>query len=87
MKTFAQRQSQNCRLDQPRIQRAHGNYDIRAVDQFHTYCQAVARADKHCEATGQVRHASRPMLWAIIIAGASLCYYLLARLSQFAPLP
>jgi len=42
---------------------------------------------RHREATGQVQHASRLMLWAIIFAGASLGYYLLERLSQFASLP
>jgi hypothetical protein len=56
------------------------------VDQFYAYCQAVARTEQHREAVGQSRHTPRRTLWAIMIAGAFLGYYLLERLTPFASL-
>jgi len=56
------------------------------VDQFYAHCQAVARTEKHREAIGQSRHTLRRTLWAIMITGAFLGYYLLERLTAFASL-
>lgn len=86
MTTFFQWRSPGCPLELARSERPPKTYDIRVVDQFYAYCQAVARTEKHREAVGQSRHTPRRTLWAIMIAGAFLGYYLLERLTSLASL-
>ena len=86
MTTFFQWRSPGCPLELARSERPPKTYDIRVVDQFYAYCQAVARTEQHRAAAGQSRHMPRWTLWAIMIAGAFLGYYLLERLTPFASL-
>jgi hypothetical protein len=65
------------------IDRKPKKYDIRIVDQFYGYCQAVARTHRHRdEAQVQSQLATRRNLGKMMLAGGLLCYYLLERLSQ-----
>jgi hypothetical protein len=82
MTTFAQ-WSKPARLVPARLDRRPKRYDIRVVDQFYGYCQAVARTHRHRdEAQLQSQFATRRSLATLVLAGGLLCYYLLERLSQ-----
>ena len=54
-------------------------YDIRVVDQFYCYCQTVSRIDGHRETAAQSRLAIKRSVWAILIGGSFLFYYLMDR--------
>ena len=86
MTTFLQWRSPGCPLERARSERPLKSYDIRIVDQFYAYCQAVARTEQHRATVGQSRLTPQRTLWAIMVAGAFLGYYLLERLNSFASL-
>lgn len=69
-----------------RFHAAHGKpkkYDIRLVDQFYVYCQAVAHTHRHRDqALVQSQFATRRSLGALLFAGGIFCYYLLERIAQ-----
>jgi hypothetical protein len=82
MTTF-ERWSTSPRLFPARPDRKPKRYDIRVVDQFHGYCQAVARTHQHRdEAQTQSQFATRRSIGTMVLAGGLLCYYLLERFSQ-----
>jgi len=58
-------------------------YDIRVVDQFFCYCQAVARTHHHRDqAQLQSHFATRRNIATLALAGGLFCYYLIERFSQ-----
>jgi hypothetical protein len=58
-------------------------YDIRIVDRFYGYCDAVARTHKHRdEAQLESQLGTRRTILALVLAGGLLCYYLLERAVQ-----
>lgn len=58
-------------------------YDIRVVDQFYAYCEAVARTHRHRdEAQVQSQFATRRSIGTMVVAGSFLCYFLLERIAQ-----
>ena len=62
-------------------------YDIRVVDQFYGYCQALARTHRHRdEAQLQSQFATRRSIGTLVLVGVPVCYYLIERFSQFAGL-
>jgi len=82
MPTFEQ-WSRPSRLLPARLDRKPKRYDIRVVDQFYDYCQAVARTHRHRdEAQIQSQFATRRSIATMVLAGGLLCYYVLERLSQ-----
>jgi hypothetical protein len=81
MPTFEQ-WSRPARLIPARLDRQPKRYDIRVVDQFYGYCQAVARTHQHRdEAHMQSQFATRRGIGTMMLAGGLLCYYLLERFS------
>jgi len=80
MTTFAQWRSPNYRLGLSRAEHAPKHYDLRLVDQFYAYCQAIARTERYRQAAEQTRNVPRRTLWAIMIAVAYFGYYLFERL-------
>jgi hypothetical protein len=81
MATFEQ-WSNPSRLVPAGLDRKPKRYDIRVVDQFYGYCQAVARTHRHRdEAQVQSQFATRRNIGAMVLAGGLLCYYLLERFS------
>ena len=86
MTTF-ERWSRSATLLPGRPDRKPKRYDIRVVDQFYGYCQAVARTHRHRdEAQVQSQFATRRNLGTMVLAGVLLCYYLIERISQVAGL-
>ena len=58
-------------------------YDIRVVDQFYDYCQAIARTDRHRdEAHARLRTALKRSIWSMLVAGSFLFYYVMDRAAQ-----
>lgn len=58
-------------------------YDIRLVDQFYVYCQALARNERHRdEAYNRSRVWAKRQLWSTLIGAALLFYYLVERVAQ-----
>lgn len=58
-------------------------YDIRLVDQFYVYCQALAHTARHRdEASIRLRVSARRQLWSTLIGAALLFYYLVERVAQ-----
>jgi hypothetical protein len=57
-------------------------YDIRVVDQFYSYCQAVSRTDGHRRAAAESQHATKRSFWVALIVGSVLCFYLVERVAQ-----
>lgn len=58
-------------------------YDIRVVDQFYVYCQAVARTEKLRDEVHDRSHgAVKRSICAMLIAGSFLFYYLMDRVAQ-----
>lgn len=81
MTTFAQWRSPSSRLELARLGRKPKKYDIRVVDQFYVYCQAVARTDRHRdEAHVRSLHATKRTLWTILVTGSFLFYYVMDRI-------
>lgn len=81
MTTYAQWRSPSSRLEigpdsMPR------KYDIRVVDQFYSYCQAVSRTDQHRAAAARSQEAMKLNLWKTMLAGSLVCYYLVERVAQ-----
>jgi hypothetical protein len=86
MTTF-ERWSASARLLPARPVPRPKRYDIRVVDQFYGYCQAVARTHRHRdEAQVQSQFATRRHIGTMVAAGALLCYYLVERVAQVAGL-
>jgi hypothetical protein len=57
-------------------------YDIRLVDQFYAYCQALAHAERHRdEACHRARVMARRHLWSALAGAALLFYYLVERVA------
>ncbi len=87
MTTFEQWSRPGARLEPARPDRKQKKYDIRVVDQFYGYCEAVARTHRHRdEAQVQSQLSTRRTIGTMLLAGGMLCYYLLERFSQFIPL-
>lgn len=83
MTTFEQWRSPGGRLEMARPGREPKKYDIRVVDQFYVYCDAVARTHRHRdEALVQSQLATRRYIGTMLIAGGLVCYYLLERISE-----
>jgi hypothetical protein len=58
-------------------------YDIRLVDQFYLYCQALARTARHRDdAYNRSLVKARRQLWSALIGAALLFYYLVERVAQ-----
>lgn len=58
-------------------------YDIRLVDQFYVYCQALARTERHRdEASRRARVVARRHLWSALVGAALLFYYLVERVAH-----
>jgi hypothetical protein len=57
-------------------------YDIRVVDQFYSYCQAVSRTDQQRAAAAKSHEAMKIKLWKTLIAGSLVCYYVVERVAQ-----
>ena len=86
MTTF-ERWSRSARLLPAGADRKPKRYDIRVVDQFYGYCQAVARTHRHRdEAQVLSQLATRRNLGTLVLAGVLLCYYLIERFTQVAGL-
>lgn len=83
MTTFAQWRSPSCRTERVGLEPKARKYDIRVVDGFYVYCQAVARADQHRdEAHGRSHNATKRSIWAMLVAGSFLSYYVMDRVAQ-----
>ena len=83
MTTFAQWRSRSSRPESARCELKPRKYDIRLVDQFYAYCQAVARTEGHREeAAAKSQHATKRSIWTMLVAGSFLFYYLLERVAQ-----
>ncbi len=83
MTTFTHWQSPANRLARTPVQATLKKYDLRIVDQFYVYCQAVARTEKHHdEARARAYQATKRTLWTLLVAGGFLCYYLVERVAQ-----
>lgn len=83
MTTFAQWSRSAAGPDLARSDRKPKKYDIRIVDQFYIYCEAVARMHRHRdEVQVQSQLATRRNICTLIIAGGFLCYYVVDRISQ-----
>jgi len=58
-------------------------YDIRVVDQFYVYCQAIACTEKHRDEVHFRSHgATKRSIWTMLVAASFLCYYLIDRIAQ-----
>jgi len=58
-------------------------YDIRVVDQFYDYCQAIACTDRHRdEAHARLRNGLKRSIWSILVASSFLFYYVMDRAAQ-----
>jgi len=58
-------------------------YDIRVVDRFYAYCQAVAQTDRHRdEAHARLRNTLKRSVWSMLIAASFLFYYVMDRAAQ-----
>ena len=78
--TKFERGSRPARLLPARPDRKPKRYDIRVVDQFYGYCQAVARTHRHRdEVQVQSQFATRRGIGTMVLAGVLLCYYLVER--------
>lgn len=81
--TILEHQSAAARPPSARPDHRPKRYDIRVVDQFFGYCQAVARTHRHRdEAQLQSQFATRRNIATLVLAGGLFCYYLIERLSQ-----
>ncbi len=87
MPTFEQWSRPGARLEPARPDRKQKKYDIRVVDQFYGYCEAVARTHRHRdEAQLQSQFSTRRAIGTLLVASGMLCYYLVERFSHFIPL-
>jgi hypothetical protein len=82
MTTLAHWRSPSSRLVTARLEAKPRKYDIRVVDQFYTYCGAVARANRNREAALESQHAMKRRVWTILIAASLLGYYVVERVAQ-----
>lgn len=82
MTTFAHWRSPSSRTAIDRPEGKLRKYDIRVVDQFYSYCQAISRTDGHREAAVESQHATKRSFWVALIVGSVLSFYLLERVAQ-----
>lgn len=83
MTTFTQWRSPGSRPDPVQSGGLHKKYDMRVVDQFYVYCQAVARTERHRHEAHRRAHAAvKRSFWGMIFAGSLLFYYLVDRVAQ-----
>jgi hypothetical protein len=84
MTTFEQWQDPSSRCTTGRAARKPmKKYDIRLVDQFYAYCQALARTERHRdEAYIRSRVSARRQFWSLLVGAALLFYYLVERVAQ-----
>lgn len=81
--TIAQGHPSGSRSDAALSGREPRKYDIRVVDQFYTYCQAVARTDRHRdEAHARLRNTLKRSVWTALVSGSFLFYYVMDRAAQ-----
>ena len=73
MTTFAQWRSPANRFIQARLERKPRKFDIRVVDHFYAYCQAVSRTDRYRQTVARAQRAAKRTLWTMLIAGGFLC--------------
>jgi hypothetical protein len=70
-------------MDAAGTDRKPRKYDIRVVDQFYAYCQAIAHTEKHRDEAQCWSHgAARRAIWAMLVTGSLLFYYLMDRVAQ-----
>jgi len=55
-------------------------YDIRAVDQFYTYCRATAAAAVHRRGLVRSWRLAKRYAWILLFAAGFFCYWLIERL-------
>lgn len=82
MTTFAQWRSPLNRLETARADVAPRKYDIRVVDQFYCYCQAVSRTEEQRAAAAQSMQATKRNFLRILFVGSLLSYYVVERVAQ-----
>lgn len=82
MTTFAQWRSPSSRLETARADVAPRKYDIRVVDQFYCYCQAVSRTEEQRAAAAQSMQATKRIFLRILFVGSLLSYYVVERVAQ-----
>jgi hypothetical protein len=82
MTTFAQWRSPSDRLASARAEVRPRKYDMRVVDHFYAYCNAVALADQHRDAAAGSQQTTKRRLWAILIGASILGYCLVERVAQ-----
>lgn len=83
MTTFAQWRSPSNRVEMAWSGSKPKKYDIRVVDQFYVYCQTVARTERHRdEVHDRSYESTKRSIWAMLIAGSFLFYYLVERVAQ-----
>lgn len=57
-------------------------YDIRLVDQFYVYSQAVARTERHRdEAHGRAYQSAKRSIYVTLVSGSLMFYYLVERVA------
>lgn len=82
MTTFAQWRSPSSRLAASCAEVKARKYDIRVVDQFYAYCQAVARTESDRESAARLQHAAKGGIWRMLIVASFLSYYVIERVAQ-----
>ena len=86
MSTYAQWRSPGSRAEMVTPSNEPRKYDIRLVDQFYTYCQAVHRTDRQLAAASRLHQATKRGIWKLIVTGGLISYYLVERVAQAMPL-
>lgn len=82
MSTYAQWRSPGSRSETARPAAELRKYDIRLVDQFYIYCDAVQRTDRHRLAASRLHQATKRSIWKLVAAGGLVSYYLVERVAQ-----
>ncbi|HET9404910.1 MAG TPA: hypothetical protein VFO57_10050 [Burkholderiales bacterium] len=83
MTTFEQWRSPSSRMTAAGTGHKPRKYDIRVVDQFYAYCQAIAHTEKHRdEARCRSHGAARRSIWTMLVTASFMFYYLMDRVAQ-----
>lgn len=57
-------------------------YDIRVVDRFYARCRARAEIERHRESLLRSWHATRRIMWTIVVGSTVVYLYLLDKVQQ-----
>lgn len=82
MTTFEQWRSPSNRLTSVKAGRKPNKYDLRVVDQFYAYCQAVSTTDAYREESARSQRDARHNFWTMLASAGFLFYYLAERVAQ-----